>query len=585
MDLGEDLNEVNESERVNTVDESELMDEQDDDRHDNERYGDEHEDGEIRDDEEVLNQDAAEWRTLITMAWYADDAQAAGSVRHLRCLWDHVRAIGPQYGFYPKSEKSFLVVKPRLAGEAQDAFAGTGVIIEGNGHRDLGAVIGTEAFVEKYIDSMVDEWRQQLLCLSEIARTQPQAAHAAFTHGLRGRWSFAQRTLPTLGAHLQPLEQAIRLRFLPKLFGKDKLAMSDDLRGLLALPARLGGLGVVNPSAEAPFQHADSKEYTRPMVRLLKRSARELNLNEERQKSVLIGIRGRRQARLQAEAKNLRDRAGEDLARAIDLAQEKSASAVLSTLPLEEYGFAIKAKRDYTDYIRMRYRMRISNLPAVCSCGKSYSLDHSQMCVKGGFIHMRHDQPKKLFAEYASGVFADVEVEPPLVPVDGEVMRYRSANVQQDARSGVRVRGFWTEQRNAFFDMRVFYPFASSYRRQKLSDLHRNAEKAKKREYGQRVAEIEDADFTPMVMSSTGGMGAEMQIALKHLANKIAEKRKARYPLIVTLLRRKMAFAMMRSALVCLRGSRSRHPRWVGPLEDAELASSQLRFGADDIRL
>ena len=32
-----------------------------------------------------------------------------------------------------------------------------------------------------------------------------------------------------------------------------------------------------------------------------------------------------------------------------------------------------------------------------------------------------------------------------------------------------------------------------------------------------------------MVMSPTGGMGKEMQIALKHLANKIAEKRKARF--------------------------------------------------------
>ncbi len=86
-------------------------------------------------------------------------------------------------------------------------------------------------------------------------------------------------------------------------------------------------------------------------------------------------------------------------------------------------------------------------------------------------------------------------------------------------------------------------------------------------------------------MSSTGGMGIEMQLALKHLANKIAEKRKARYPLIVTLLRRKMAFAMMRSALVCLRGSRSRYPRLGGPSEDAELASSQLRIGAADVSL
>jgi hypothetical protein len=189
--------------------------------------------------------------------------------------------------------------------------------------------------------------------------------------------------------------------------------------------------------------------------------------------------------------------------------------------------------------------------------------------------------PKKLFAKYASEVFSDVQVEPPLVPLDGEILKYKSANLQADARSDVRVRGFWTDQRNAFFDMRVFYPFASSYRNQKLSKLYSDVEKAKKREYGQRVAEVEGADFTPMVMSSTGGMGKEMQIALKHLANKIAEKRKAKYSLIVTLVRRKLAFALMRSALVCLRGSRSIYPRNLRPLEEAELASSQLRFDSD----
>ena len=191
---------------------------------------------------------------------------------------------------------------------------------------------------------------------------------------------------------------------------------------------------------------------------------------------------------------------------------------------------------------------------------------------------MRHDSVAKMWVGFCAEVFADVEVEPPLVPLDGEVMRLKSANVKPDARSDVRVRGFWTDKRNAFFDARVFYPFASSYWNQKPAQLHRKFEKEKKRAYGQRLAEVEDGDFTPLVMSSTGGMGGEMQLALKLLAHKIAEKRRGRYSQVVCLLRRKMAFAMMRSALVCLRGSRSRSPHRVGPLENAELASSQLRL-------
>ena len=108
--------------------------------------------------------------------------------------------------------------------------------------------------------------------LAGIARTQPQAAHAAFTYGLRNRWSFGQRTLRTLGAHLQPLEDAIRLKFLPKPLGMDSHAVSDNQRALLALPARLGGLGL---------------------------------------------------------DKAMRDRASPDLARAIDLAQEKGVRCLL----------------------------------------------------------------------------------------------------------------------------------------------------------------------------------------------------------------------------------------------------------------
>ena len=72
--------------------------------------------------------------------------------------------------------------------------------------------------------------------------------------------------------------------------------------------------------------------------------------------------------------------------------------------------------------------------------------------------------------------------------------------------------------------------------------------------------EVEDADFIPLVMSSTGGMGKHMQIAIKHLAETIAERRKENYSKVVALLRAKFVFCVARAALVCLRGSRSISP-------------------------
>ena len=49
-----------------------------------------------------------------------------------------------------------------------------------------------------------------------------------------------------------------------------------------------------------------------------------------------------------------------------------------------------------------------------------------------------------------------------------------------------------------FFDVRVFHPNAPSYRGQ---SLYRRHEREKKREYGDRVREIEHASFIPLIFS------------------------------------------------------------------------------------
>ena len=77
---------------------------------------------------------------------------------------------------------------------------------------------------------------------------------------------------------------------------------------------------------------------------------------------------------------------------------------------------------------------------------------------------MRHDGPKNLFASSANKVCNDVEVEPYLEPFTGEVLKYKTANRSGEARSDVRIRGFWSKNRkDALFEFRVFYPFAPSY--------------------------------------------------------------------------------------------------------------------------
>ena len=89
-------------------------------------------------------------------------------------------------------------------------------------------------------------WKAELDKLASIAKSEPHAAFAAFTHGLIGHWMYFLRTIEGTAPLLQPLEDSIRQHFLPALTGQS--GVSDLERELLALPARHGGLGLVNPT-------------------------------------------------------------------------------------------------------------------------------------------------------------------------------------------------------------------------------------------------------------------------------------------------------------------------------------------------
>ncbi len=81
-------------------------------------------------------------------------------------------------------------------------------------------------------------------------------------------------------------------------------------------------------------------------------------------------------------------------------------------------------------------------------------------------------------------------------------------------------------------------------------------EKRKKRENQERLRNVEHADFTPLVIATTGGIGPEGSMMLKRLAQNLAEKREMHISVVAGWLRCRLSFAILRSALICLRGSR-----------------------------
>ena len=83
-------------------------------------------------------------------------------------------------------------------------------------------------------------------------------------------------------------------------------------------------------------------------------------------------------------------------------------------------------------------------------------------------------------------------------------------------------------------------------------------ENEKKRLYSRRVLDIEHGTFTPLVFTTTGGMGKECLRYHSRLAELIAIKKGEQYAKTMSWIRSLISFALLRSALICLRGSRAR---------------------------
>ena len=80
----------------------------------------------------------------------------------------------------------------------------------------------------------------------------------------------------------------------------------------------------------------------------------------------------------------------------------------------------------------------------------------------------------------------------------------------------------------------------------------------KRRQYEQRVCEIEHAIFTTLVMSATGGMGRAATTFYKRLASMISEKRNTEYSNSQTVnwIRCKLSFALLRALIMSTQESK-----------------------------
>ena len=151
-----------------------------------------------------------------------------------------------------------------------------------------------------------------------------------------------------------------------------------------------------------------------------------------------------------------------------------------------------------------------------------------------------------------------VVIEPALLPITGETFERRSTITGNEARLDISARGVWSPMDKTFFDIRVFHPGAKSNTTPDITTIYKKHENEKKRSYNDRVLEVEKATFTPLVFSTSGGMGTEAAAFQKRIASLISQKKGNTYSDTISFMRRRLRFCILRTTLVAIRGFRGK---------------------------
>ena len=274
--------------------------------------------------------------------------------------------------------------------------------------------------------------------------------------------------------------------------------------------------------------------------------------------------------------KTLYDAAPPAMRVCMNIAREKGASSWVTACPSHDHN-TVLSKGDFIDAVCIRYGWTLPNLPDVCVCGATFNVQHALDCLIGGYRTIQHNETRDVIANAIKDAgYKAVEVEPRLQPLSGEHFEYKSAVRDDEARSDIKCTGFWRAMRVAFFDIKVVSPYAKSYAHLSNASLYRNAERSKEREYSERIKNVEHADFNPLVFTTAGGMAPQSQLVLKRIAAALCEKRDLPKSVVTGWLRCRLSFALLRTTLLCVRGTRAR--RSVEPDSNIELSVSAARI-------
>ena len=478
----------------------------------------------------LASQMRAEFPTAL-QPWYADDAGAVGAVRSNAGCLNFLLERGPKYGYFAEPSKSHYICAEEDEPVARQEFARFNLTINySRGERHFGGFIGSAAMKEVWLGKAVAKWTMAVKALAKATVKFPQTAYAGFIFCLQNEWQYLQRVVADVGPFFEPLERAIRGKFLPALIGLQSWEIDGNYRQLLTHSVSKGGLAIRNPVDTAAYVHIASQQATLHLTESLVGPAVGFDLGQH-----LIVVQAAGQA---AQSKRLEREQGHLDVRASDVPVDGqrdkrncAAGVWLLIVPSRLNGTGI-SDDEWSDNVRLRYNHKPLNMPDWCDgCGERMTVEHA-LAKNGGLVHIWHDDVADEWRHLCGTVlsFGQVEREPRIFSRVGRLAREagdtevtpptgdRDEMQLTEERGDAGAHGFWQRGRMAIFDIRITDTEARSARGRDFTKVLAAQEKEKKDKYLSSCLQMRK-DFTPLVYSVDGIAGHEARNAEKRLCS------------------------------------------------------------------
>jgi hypothetical protein len=384
----------------------------------------------------------------IVQPWYADDAAMAGPVRGIAEAQRLLLELGPRRGYFPEPDKSILIAPVATPPSALASLAEFNFRQE-DGHRYLGGFVGSGETEAAWVDPQVHQWVEGVHRLAAAARRYPQTAYAGLSQSLQSEWQYLQRVTPDIAPAFAPLETAIATVFLPALLDASVEEVAK-LRPLLALPTRLGGLGIPDPTTTGEVCYAASTASTNLLHRSLVEGA-SLCATEHRRDASTSRLAAKASQRRATEGRLAAILAGSRPMEKRRITRSAATGTWLSTRPSLLNGSDLSAE-EFRDGIRLRLGLTPTSLPPRCDgCGERFTTEHAMSCRKGGLILHRHNDLVATWGQLCGQAHTPSTVsDEPLIQTSQDVQAAGANRTEPtpELRGDIAVHGFWTRGTN-----------------------------------------------------------------------------------------------------------------------------------------